>query len=549
MWTHSYVNSFELIHMCTHSYVNSFICELIDMWTDSYVNWFEVKDTHEGLTVHHSRPWGRIRIEIPSNVPCSRRTAPPLCTFVHLCDVTHSYMRQGLTDVWHGSNRYIFRQTLRVISHIYGSNRYSDKRCVSCHTSVAWVDIFSVKRCVSYHTSMARIDIPTNFLCHVTRLWRESICIQSNVACHITHLWVLSHIRMSHVTQVNDFSNKFQKFWGLVDVWHDDSNQYPAIWMKCRTYEWVMSHTRRSHVTPMIESCHTHVSFIWLDIDLNRHILRVTVAPRPATELCHTYEWNMPHVWMSHVAYTNESCHSYDWVMSHVWSVMSHIWMSHVTRSNESCRMHKWVMSHKWMTHVARVMNHVTNMNESCHSYEWVMSQRSHVTHMNESCDESCRTYEWVILDRHSVINGPWNRCTRYARMSHATPVDLQAWRDSIIDVTGLMEVGHTSGTMRHIYRSLLHVSFHTYMSLLSLLQVSFRMYTSFSASGTIRVNVRRKRNELIDVCHTSMSPKWAQLYDSFVGIIYIFRRTFSRIVPDATRDVYMRKETCKRDL
>jgi len=34
---------------------------------------------------------------------------------------------------------------------------------------------------------------------------------------------------------------------------------------------------------------------------------------------------------MSHVTHTNESCHTYEWVMSH-------IWMSHVTRMmNESC--------------------------------------------------------------------------------------------------------------------------------------------------------------------------------------------------------------------
>jgi len=236
-WTHSYVNSFicEFIHMWAHSYVNSFICELIHMWIDSYVNWSEVKDVHEGLTVHHSRPWGRIRIDIPSNVPCSRRTAPLLCTLVYLCDVTHLYMRQD------------------------------SQMC-----DMARIDIYSGKRCVSYHTSIARIDILTNVLCHVTRVWPESIYIQSNVACHIIHLWVLSHIRMSHVTQVNEFSNKFQKFWGLIDVWHDDSNQYPVIWM--------------SHVTHMNESCRIH-------------------------------EWVMSHLWLSHVAHI---FHSYNWILIRV---------------------------------------------------------------------------------------------------------------------------------------------------------------------------------------------------------------------------------------
>jgi len=46
-------------------------------------------------------------------------------------------------------------------------------------------------------------------------------------------------------------------------------------------------------------------------------------------ESCHTYEWVMPHIWMSHVTHINKSCHTYEWVMSH-------IWMSHVTHINEA---------------------------------------------------------------------------------------------------------------------------------------------------------------------------------------------------------------------
>jgi len=105
-------------------------------------------------------------------------------------------------------------------------------------------------------------------------------------------------------------------------------------------------------------------------------------------EPCHTYEWAMSHIWMSHVTHMNESCRTYEWAMSH-------IWMSHVTHTNEPCRTYEWVMSHIRMSHV-------THMNESCHTYEWVMSHiwmshvryewvtshisTSHVTHMNESC-------------------------------------------------------------------------------------------------------------------------------------------------------------------
>ena len=84
----------------------------------------------------------------------------------------------------------------------------------------------------------------------------------------------------------------------------------------------------------------------------------------------------------------NESCHRYEWVMFY-------IWMSRVTHMNESCSSYEWIMSDIWMSRV-------TDMNESCHRYEWVMSQiwMSHVTHVNEPW----HTREWVT----------WN-----IRMSH----------------------------------------------------------------------------------------------------------------------------------
>jgi len=56
---------------------------------------------------------------------------------------------------------------------------------------------------------------------------------------------------------------------------------------------------------------------------------------------CHTNKEVMPHIWMSHVTYINESYRTCDWVMTqlYVW----HIWMSHammcdicVTHMNES---------------------------------------------------------------------------------------------------------------------------------------------------------------------------------------------------------------------
>ena len=55
-------------------------------------------------------------------------------------------------------------------------------------------------------------------------------------------------------------------------------------------------------------------------------------------ESCHTYEWVMSHIWMSHVTRMNKSCHTYEWVMSH---------RRHAC-SRETCHTHEWVMSHVW---------------------------------------------------------------------------------------------------------------------------------------------------------------------------------------------------------
>jgi len=77
-------------------------------------------------------------------------------------------------------------------------------------------------------------------------------------------------------------------------------------------------------------------------------------------ESCHTYERDMPHIWMNHVTHMNHACHTWR-------SVMSHTWMSHVTNVNQSYHTPEWVMSHI-------SMSHVTHRNKSCHTYEWVMS-------------------------------------------------------------------------------------------------------------------------------------------------------------------------------
>jgi len=130
----------------------------------------------------------------------------------------------------------------------------------------------------------------------------------------------------------------------------------------CHTYEWVMSHIWMSHVTHMNESCHTYesvMSHIWMSHVLCRMYRYTRVTSR--------------HVTSRHGTHIYESFHTYEWGTSHAWT-------SHVTRMNESCHTFKWVMTHL-------CISHITHMNEPYHTYEWVML---HVINM------SCRTYKWV---------------------------------------------------------------------------------------------------------------------------------------------------------
>jgi len=131
----------------------------------------------------------------------------------------------------------------------------------------------------------------------------------------------------------------------------------------CHTYEWVMAHIWMSHVTHSV--WHGVVFYIWMS-----HVTHMTAA-------CHTHEFGLSRsqvlpacVWDSDlVTRMNEPCHAYEWVMAHIWK-------SHVTHMKESWHAYQWLMSH------------VTHTKESCHPYERFTSHRwmSHVTHMNGPC-------------------------------------------------------------------------------------------------------------------------------------------------------------------
>jgi len=210
-----------------------------------------------------------------------------------------------------------------------------------------------------------------------------------NESCH-TYEWVMSHIWMSHVTHMNESCHEWIRHVGThLNICAVLSE------LKC---EWVMSYIWMSHVTNMNESCHVWTKHTPLHLHyplrpthcnntLQQHTATThcnnTLQQHTATTHCnntlqqHTSALSTWTAYISHATHMNESCHTYEWVMSH-------IWMSHVT--------YEWGMPARTSTPAlssqSSSTSHVTHMNESCHTCEWVMSHiwMSHVTHMNEAC-------------------------------------------------------------------------------------------------------------------------------------------------------------------
>ena len=77
----------------------------------------------------------------------------------------------------------------------------------------------------------------------------------------------------------------------------------------------------------------------------------------------------------------NESCHTSEWVMAR-------LWMSHVWRMSEPCHTYAW----------STRMSHVAHLNESCHTYGWVMSK--YFVIVNPSTTRRCSPRSFTFLSR-----------------------------------------------------------------------------------------------------------------------------------------------------
>jgi len=71
---------------------------------------------------------------------------------------------------------------------------------------------------------------------------------------------------------------------------------------------------------------------------------------------------------------------------------MTHVWMCHVPRTNESYHTYEWVMPHTWMSH-----SHVTRMNGSCHKSESVTNLDFRNKSWEEASIRLCNTLQHTV--------------------------------------------------------------------------------------------------------------------------------------------------------
>jgi len=180
----------------------------------------------------------------------------------------------------------------------------------------------------------------------------------------------------------------------------------------CHIQEWVMSNIRISHVTHVNDSCHAHewvMSLIWMS---------------HTTRIGNNYELEyakqvMSHMWRSHVTHTTESSRTHTWrtrrVMWHFWNGhgahMKHTTLSHlfVTCLAHMCdgtlvwwdllpnplftnSMTQWLIVIQWVIESSHMCaRHVTNRRVPSRMYISDMQGISIIgkspgTHMRKAC-------------------------------------------------------------------------------------------------------------------------------------------------------------------
>jgi len=146
----------------------------------------------------------------------------------------------------------------------------------------------------------------------VTWLWLIhmcDICVISLITCVYTYGWDMSHIWMWHVTHMD-----------LIHICSSEARRTCDI---CVTSHITHVYTYGSH--PYVckwGMLHVWIPFTCCTCGSHSHVARVDPIHMCANEVCHTYgshsyvcKWGRSHVY----THMDETCHTYGWDMSHVW--------------------------------------------------------------------------------------------------------------------------------------------------------------------------------------------------------------------------------------
>jgi len=202
------------------------------------------------------------------------------------------------------------------------------------------------------------------------RIWMSHVT-QISESCH-TYEWVMSHKSVSHVVHISRQSTSNVTHWPIDSL---ASHVY-----YCAT---CLIHIKAEHKYNDTQAFLKPVS----------HVTHMN-------ESYPTYESVTSHIWMSVVAHMNESCHTVAHLpRSYVTHSRFHMWHTggpavqrhSVFEINESCHTYEWVMSHIRMSHVTQ---HYTRHIHMWHTFEWVVS------HMNESCHTAAHMTHWHVTHR-----------------------------------------------------------------------------------------------------------------------------------------------------
>jgi len=226
---------------------------------------------------------------------------------IHMCNMTHSYVRQTHSCVRHDSFICAIPMMTPMMTHSYV--RHDSFICVR-HDSFICA-IWLIHMCDMTYSPV----------------WHDSIC-----ECLTWHVW------MSHVTYMNEschtnmsqINDQFLMRWAaygwvmthtnessLNESWHICMSRH---WMSHGTYAWVILCVWMSHVTRMNESYDTYVSQFshqgwfryWLAHE-SCHTCKSVMSRNRMSHVTHMIGW-----WMSHVTHVNVLHLTYEWVMSYM---------------------------------------------------------------------------------------------------------------------------------------------------------------------------------------------------------------------------------------